>query len=484
MIDPAIRRPLLADAVFSRLMDALTGGSFLAGLGLLVGADNLGLAVLASLPFLAQVAQLPAVAILLKWTDRRRIVLWTAGASRTLLLVIALLLVASPAAVTETLLIGVLGAAALLTVVATAAWNWWIRDLIPTRELGSFFGQRLRGATFATLGTILLAGAMLDRFIQGGHSPWGYAVLFGAGGLAGLLGLVALARTPHVRPPPSPSAAGSLRRIPLALKSAPRLLVTSLSMASVAATFALPFTAVYLLRGVGYSFLAVTTMAVTSQLAYLAGLRGWALISDKHGDRSLLSISMGILAFTMAGWSLAGWSAGPSLFAALLVLHFLAGFALGGIELASTNLLLRSAPSGNEAAHLAGISFVRAAASGVGVLAAGAIWQSIGAGVLWTGTIPGLGGWEFRGFQLLCVVSLGLCLAAGLAVARMQDPQGRRIVDVARAMRREVHQMSSVAGIRGLIHAVSYSVELMAWPFAARQARKDKPAPDEDRDRT
>ena len=71
MIPAEIRRPLLVDGSLSRLMDVLTGGAFLAGLGLLAGASNLQFALLASLPFLAQVLQIPTVALLLRWKNRR-----------------------------------------------------------------------------------------------------------------------------------------------------------------------------------------------------------------------------------------------------------------------------------------------------------------------------------------------------------------------------------------------------------------------------
>ncbi|MEK6974893.1 MAG: hypothetical protein AABY18_00960 [Candidatus Thermoplasmatota archaeon] len=76
-LDP--RRPLNWDAVLSRLMDSLTGGAFLAGLAVFTGAFNLQLGLLAAMPFLAQVVQLPALALLLRVQDRRRVVVAMAG---------------------------------------------------------------------------------------------------------------------------------------------------------------------------------------------------------------------------------------------------------------------------------------------------------------------------------------------------------------------------------------------------------------------
>lgn len=479
-MEDAVRRPLVADAVFSRLMDGLTGGTFLAGLALLTGADNLRIALIASLPFLAQVIQLPALALLLRLEDRRQVVVWTAGGARLLLLGIAVLLFVSPGHLTPPVLLGILAAAAVLTVVATAAWNWWMRDLLPTSELGTFFGQRLRGATLAGLVVMLAAGTILDAYDAAGRAATGYAILFAAGGAAGLLGVVALRMTPTVRAPPSPSAKRSLRQAWQAVRAAPRGLLPALSLTTVTASFALPFSAVFLLRGVGYGYLAVTVLAVLSQVAYLAGLRGWAHVSDRHGDRSVLSFSVSVLALAFVGWTLAGWSAGPALLAWFVMLHFLAGYAMGGIDLAGTNLLLRSAPASNGAAHLAGVSVLRAAAGGLGVLVAGVAWQVMGPGTLAQVQLPLLGVWRLHGFQVLCAVSVVLAAACALAVARMPAPHGHGTVEVARALRKEVHQMSSIAGMRGLIHAVSYYVEFMAVPFVARRkpTKADKAAKD------
>src|SRR5688500_19338650 len=85
-----VRRPLTWDGVCSRLMDTFTGGAFLAGLGLHVGASNFVLGILASLPILAQVVQLPALALLLSIQDRRRAVVAACAVARSLLAVIAL----------------------------------------------------------------------------------------------------------------------------------------------------------------------------------------------------------------------------------------------------------------------------------------------------------------------------------------------------------------------------------------------------------
>jgi MFS family permease len=449
-------------------MDTLTGGPFLAGLALLVGASNLVLGILAALPILAQVAQLPTLGLLLRVHDRRKVVVLTCFLGRALLLGLAAVLFAQPGLLDGATLLAVFAVSAILAVTATAAWNWWMRDLLPPETLGRFFGRRLKANTAAALLALLAAGWVLDGFKEAGRATDGYALLFGLGAVTGLVGLVYLAKTPHPDPPPSPPARRSLQILRESLRQ-PTTRRLSLAFAAVATsvTFALPFVAVFLLRSLGYSYVLVTALTALSQLAYIAGLRGWGHLSDNHGNRAVLLLSIGLLAVVQAGWAAAGWHPGWTMLAWVALLHFLAGYATGGVDLGGTNLLLRSAPREGAPAHLAAVSLGRALLAGLGTVAAGALWDTLGTGALW-----GSGGWSFRGFQALCLLGSALCLLALYALHRVPEPAARPVLEVARAMRREVHQMSSVAGIRGLIHAVSYSVEFMAAPFAARRGRR------------
>lgn len=469
-----VRKPLAWDGVCSRLMDTLTGGAFLAGLGLHVGASNFVLGILASLPILAQVIQLPALALLLSIKDRRRAVIAACAVARAILAVIALLLLFAPGRLDPWTLTALLGANALLAVVATAAWNWWMRDLLPAEELGAFFGYRMRRNTVAALLAMLAAGAALDAFDSRGMAEGGYAVLFGGGALAGFAGLWFLHRTPHVAPPPSPPPSQALTAMRRAFHSGhPGALVASAGVGC-AVTFALPFVAVFLLRAHGYSYLAVTGLAVVSQLAYLAGLRGWGHLADRHGDRGVLVLTTGMLAVVAAGWAVAGWREPAVLAAWVTALHFLAGFALGGVELANGNLLLKSAPADNAVAYLAAASLTRALTAGLGTLAAGALWQALGPERIF---VTEQGAWSLAGFQVLATISFLLTLFALALLVRVREPRHVHVLDVALAMRREVGQMSSIAGVRGLLHAVSYSTELMAAPFAARRRRRSGASP-------
>jgi MFS family permease len=478
------RRTLLWDGVFSRVMDTLTGGVFLAGLGLFLGADNFTIGVLASLPFFAQVAQLGAVKLLLHVTHRRKIVVVTTALMRLLLAALAVLIMLRGAALGAPTLVAFMAVIALLAVIAAAAWNWWVRDVIERDQLGRYFGMRMRWTTLTAAATLLGAGVLLDYFVDRDQTAVGYGILFSAAALFGIVSTLFLALTPH----PYPKVAERRGRVlPLmmgVLRNEPnRRLVLALSLTAATLTIALPFTAVYMLRSLEYSFVTVTVLALISQLAYVGSLKGWGHLSDRFGNQPILRISIGILVAALLGWSVAWADHGLGLLVLLGSLHFLSGFAIGGIELTAGNILLKTAPENDAPAYLATLSLTRAVAAGVATLAAGAAWQGLGSGALLVFRAAAEAPWILRGFHLLSLASAGVGILAIFALRRVREEGGAPVAEVAIAMRREVNVLSSVAGIRAFVHVVSYVVEFMAQPAPSRlprlPGRRNRRPPDE-----
>lgn len=488
-MDPAIsetaKRTLMLDGTFSRIMDTLTGGVILAGLALHLGANSFLVGVLASLPFLAQGAQLFAVQLLMRVRNRKAVVVWSVGIARTLFILLAALVWFYGRELGPMPLVAVIAANALLAVFSTAAWNWWIRDVVPRDELGRYFGRRLRFSTFLAMLFLLAGGYFLDRAVETGRGDDGYALLFLAGGLAGYLSIYFLLRTPHPTPPPAPAREPATTQIVHALREgqAGRLAVALIFVTSTL-TIALPFTAIYLLRSASFSVLWVTSFYIVSNLAYVGSLRGWGHLSDRFGHRPVLQISTGLLATALIGWSIAWTDRTATLIGLLILIHFLSGFAVAGIELSVHNLVLKTAPEANPLAYISGLLLVRATAAGLVTLAAGAAWQAIGSGALAALTVPFGATWTIRGFHVLALASVGVAVTALLLLRSVPEEGGAPTVDVARAMRREVRMISSVAGIRAFVHVVSYVVEFLSTrpppPPAALDRTDTQPPEPED----
>ena len=80
------RRLVLYDALSHEAMGILTTGVFLAGYAVALGANNFAIGLLAAVPFLAQLLQIPAVFLIERSRSRRLVSVWSSGIGRSFLL--------------------------------------------------------------------------------------------------------------------------------------------------------------------------------------------------------------------------------------------------------------------------------------------------------------------------------------------------------------------------------------------------------------
>ncbi len=195
---------VLKDGLCTQTMLTLTGGAFLVDFALLLGASNLLIGVLAAIPFLAQLVQVPSIYLVEKYRARRVICVLTSGLGRTVLLLTATIpfLFSGVTAITA-LTLGLL-LYALFGAISGCSWNSWMRDLTPQERLGAFFAKRM--ALMAAFGVALnlAAGFYVEWFEQNfaAQKLYGYTALFLAGAAAGLLGVYFISRIPEPRMPP------------------------------------------------------------------------------------------------------------------------------------------------------------------------------------------------------------------------------------------------------------------------------------------
>src|SRR6185437_12260340 len=82
-------RLVLCDGLASEAMGTLTTGVLLAGFAVELGASNFAIGILAAVPFLIQLLQIPAVILVEHWRDRRRICVGASLIGRIFLLACA-----------------------------------------------------------------------------------------------------------------------------------------------------------------------------------------------------------------------------------------------------------------------------------------------------------------------------------------------------------------------------------------------------------
>jgi MFS family permease len=455
-------RFLMIDAAAATAIGAMNSGVVLLALALHVGATGVQIGFLAAVPLLTQVLQAPTVKLVEHVRKRRLISVLAVFGARLALLIYA----AAPFVDDRDSAAALLIAAALLhyglNAVGACAWNSWMRDLIPPERLGQFFSRRgLYGTFVSVLATVAAAGALAlaDRSQDTGDRVFCGLYLFGFA--CGLLSTASLARVPEPQMPPrGPSA--PLRRLlwhPLRDRNF-RNVLRYLASWQFAVNLATPFFTVYFVRDLGFSMSLVLILSVVSQLANVAVIRGWGVLSDRFANKSVLSTASPLFILCIFGISMTNQIDGSGArIAYLALLHAMMGAAGAGVGLASGNIVMKLSPAGSATSYMATNALVSAVAAGVAPMIGGLTAdffarRRISLQINWTnphGTSELFGlmftRWEF--FFLLSSL-LGLYALHRLSTVHESGSIERREMmgHVWQSARRSLRNVSSVAGLR------------------------------------
>ncbi|WP_188657156.1 MFS transporter [Sphingomonas metalli] len=453
-------RLLVGEAALSGGAAALTTGVILTAFALHLGASNVMIGVLASVPFLAQLLQLPAIALIARWPHRKAISVVTSLVGRAMLAVMAALAFFSG---TAPLLIFVAAQAILcgLGAVGSCAWNAWMRDLAPEERLGQVFALRSLWLTGVSLVLGLAAALALDLTApRSTPRDFVFAGMFAAGCVTGLISARVVAAMPEPQMPPAPGAVPllALLRPPLGDPNFRRLLGFIASW-QFAVNLATPFFTVFIVRQLGFNVSFVLLLSVVSQIANLAALRMWGTLSDRFANKSVLAVCaptyiLAIVAMIGASqfdsrWLVKGW---------LVLLHVVMGGSIAGVTLTSTNIALKLSPKGSATAYVAASAIATALAAGLAPILGGLLADFFAARrfelvARWSGpsgvlSLPFvLSRWDF---YFLIAGMIGLYAMHRLSlVAETGEIERRAMVgQVLGETRRTIRNISSVAGLR------------------------------------
>jgi len=455
-------RLLVVEAAFANTTAALTTGVILTSFALYLGAGNFVIGLLAALPFLAQLAQVPAIGLIERWRARKAISVWSSVAGRAMLGVMAGLPFAGGLALS-----GLVLATLVLCVMAAiggCAWNAWMRDFAPPERMGRVFAARSVWATATTVIASIAAAALLRLTpLESPVRAWAFCALYLIGCLAGLVSALIVARIPEPAIPAEQAGGRDLRGLlaqPFRDRNFVRLLAF-LGSWQFAVNVATPFFTVYLVRQLGYRMDTVMALSVASQLANAVALGNWGALTDRFSNKSVLMVAAPVYILAIVGMVGAGQFLGQGRFAWLLVLHLAMGASVAGVTLATANISLKLSPRGESAAYLAAGGIVSAAAAGTAPLLGGlfADWfaaRHIEVIVRWvnpSGVLAfqplTLGNWEF---YFLLSGLLGLWALHRLSAVREEGEVGRDEVvrHVLAQARSSVHNFSSVTGLKAL----------------------------------
>lgn len=477
-------RNLVKDGGYAQALSALTSGVLLIGYALALGASNLTIGLLAAVPFLAQLSQIPTILLVERWRARRFITVTCLVASRIVLVPMAFLPLLASQSVALVLLVTGTAIVSVLGSMAACSWNSWMHDLVPERRLGDFFARRLFYATGFAMAVGLAAGVFIDWWKDAaiGPPPFAYLVLFVVGSVAGAISAWYLVRVPEPRmaAPERTIHLGRMLREPF-MDHNFRQLMWFLGAWQFATNLAAPFFTVYLVSQLGYSMSFVTLMTVVSQVANLAVLRMWGNLSDRISNKTVLRVCGPLFLVCIFAWTQVAMPHDRH-FAILLltVLHILMGIATAGVNLASGNIGLKLAPRGRATAYLAASSIVNSLTASLAPIIGGLFADDFAARELslvvrW---ISGpheaefvtlhLRHWDFF-FALACL--FGLYALHRLTLVHEEGAEEDRDVmqEVMMEARRTVNGLYSIAGLR----------VMTTFPFGrivqAARAKRERP---------
>jgi len=375
-LSPELNRALrlvVLDGACSQIMGTLTTGAILVGFALLIDASNTVIGILAGLPFLSQILQIPAVHFVNRLARRRLIVVIASAVSRTFWLTLALIPWLVPPEWRVGWLLTTMVIFFSLNAIVNCAWNSWMRDLIPEQRMGFVFGRRMALATALGAVLSLIAGFSIDHFQDAEGSAAGvYSMLFLIGGGFGLLGVLFLHLTPEPEVQPEPG------RSIFAVLAEPfrdlnfRKLLYFLGTWSFAVNMAAPFFSVYMLKQLHMSMTYVLALSVLSQGVNALFFRFWGRLSDRFNNKSVLGVTGFLFLLTFLIWPFTTMPGSHALTLPLLVLiHTLAGISTAGVTLCTQNIALRAAPYGRATAYLAVNALISGSAAALAPVLAG-----------------------------------------------------------------------------------------------------------------
>jgi MFS family permease len=356
VVERAIRLSYL-QTVLNAIYMASTGGMFLIGYALRLGADNVQIGLMSSIPMLFVVAQLMSAAMVEKGVSRRSLTILASLLSViSWFFIIMLPYVARrlPSEIQIYALIGVISLGAGFAHIATNARASWIGDLIPAERRGDFFGKIFMWA--GLIGTILTAleGLVLDHVKAQGISGFTWLFIFGM--VFGLVNTLLFIPQPDIPIATNGSAVKFRNMIKETFTNASLMGVMIYAIIWSMQTIAQPFYTTYILRDLRMPFVGLGILNAIPTITMLLSSPFWGRIVDRYGCRPV------ILACTawFVPWPLVWiWLDSPvEVYAVTGPLNFVGGIALAGVSIALNTLVYKVTPPAGRSVQLAIYSII------------------------------------------------------------------------------------------------------------------------------
>lgn len=274
------------EGAFAMFFINWTSGSVLTGCALYLGAGPLALALVASLPQLAQGAA-PLFAWLAGKLGRRRVAVALAAFGRGLWLLVPLLLLAPmPKEAKLAAILGVLAVSNVFIAGNGTLWLAWMGDVVPEGVRGRYFGTRNALMGVVGVAVSFLGGTWLDRV----PSPLDFTVLLSLAVVMGVVASIVLSFHAHPRSDREALKMRAAFAEPLRDRNFRRLLAFA-GYWQFSVLLGGAFVVPYFLSHLRMTFTQIAVWEAISAFATLAIGPWWGRVADRVGHRPVLAFT-------------------------------------------------------------------------------------------------------------------------------------------------------------------------------------------------
>ncbi|MBS4016153.1 MAG: MFS transporter [Candidatus Latescibacteria bacterium] len=290
----------IIQGLFSNIHITLTGGMFLTGFALYLGATPFHIGLLAAIPALLTSFGFVSAYLVNRLEHRKPLTIITSSTSRLLFFIPALLLLFNykPSLSHFLILIGIFNA--LLTI-ADNSWLSWMSDLVPRESRGRFFGIRNTG--MGLIGMIMsFSGArFLDYYKAQSQNNFGFGIIFLVASIAATIGTILLTQQPEIVKPRERTSLKKIVTAPFKDTNF-RKFLKFVGFWNITSGIAGPFYIVFMLQNLKMSYSTVAIYSIIANSVILIFQPLWGKAIDRFKSKPVLFINFIFIGFLPLLW--------------------------------------------------------------------------------------------------------------------------------------------------------------------------------------
>ena len=417
------------DGAFATAFVALTSGAFLVGYMKQLGASDAWIGLLAALPNLSGILQIPGGVLGRRFESYKGFVGpggFTWRALYAPLIILPMLRVSAELALT--ILAILVGAAWVSNNIVGPVYNEWLAEMVPPTSRGFYFSRRnaLMGVVGAVVG--IIGGVLLDTFKRIGNEAEGFSIVFTLGLLCATISMFYFMQMGDLKRPrvvrQSLREGVAALRTPFSDKGF-RTVLIFIGVFVIGQTFPGSLFTAYAIERVHLPFTIIQTLALIQAAGTVLSAAIWGFVSDKYGNRPSLLLATLMVSCTPIPWlfCVAGHNVQNTLL--LIPLHLLSGVGWGGANLCIFNLVLATSEPEERSTYIGAALAIQALIGGIAPLFGGAMLE-------WLRPLVA----AQRGYTWVFVLTAAMRLSSALALGAVREEGSAKIKQALRELRR------------------------------------------------